>query len=71
MRLTGGNTCAGTLVLWAIVVFLLMLCTFGIGAASGKFCADSVTHLHATSSIDLLGTRVCKTQAGHCNDLQR
>ena len=26
---------AGTLVLWTVVVFLLMLCTFGIGAASG------------------------------------
>lgn len=26
---------AGTLVLWTIMVFVLMLCTFGIGAASG------------------------------------
>ncbi|CAL5218914.1 g660 [Coccomyxa viridis] len=28
---------AGTLVLWTFVVFILMLCTFGIGAASGIF----------------------------------
>ena len=57
MRLSS-DTCAGTLVLWVVVVFLLMLCTFGIGAASGKFCADSATHLEAISSKDLLGTRV-------------
>ena len=47
--------------LWTVVVFLLMLCTFGIGAASGKFCADSATLLQAPSSTDLLGKRVCKT----------
>jgi len=34
--LTSSVADAGTLVLWTFVVFLLMLCTFGIGAASGE-----------------------------------
>ena len=38
----GGPLHAGTLVLWTFVVFVLMLCTFGIGAASGEW------HLHST-----------------------
>ena len=54
--------------LWTVVVFLLMLCTFGIGAASGKFCPDSDTHLEPTLSTDFLSTGVCKTQAGHRTD---
>ena len=46
--------------LWTVVVFLLMLCTFGIGAASGKFCDDSATHLEAITGTDPLNIRVCK-----------
>ena len=55
MRLRGDRY-AGTLLLWTVVVFLLMLCTFGIGAASGKLCADSASHLEATFSTDLPNT---------------
>lgn len=32
----GPVLCAGSLILWVVVVFFLMLCTFGIGAASGE-----------------------------------
>ena len=32
----GPVVCTGSLILWVVVVFFLMLCTFGIGAASGE-----------------------------------
>ena len=32
----GPVMCTGSLILWVVVVFFLMLCTFGIGAASGE-----------------------------------
>ena len=42
---------AGTLLLWAIVVFALMLLTFGIGAASGAVQSGVSTACHRLVEI--------------------
>lgn len=65
MRLRGDRY-AGTLMLWTVVVFLLMLCTFGIGAASGKLCADSASHLEATSAQIYPPPESARPKQGHC-----